>query len=547
MKNIKKIAALVITISMLVGLLSGCTATAEGKALIEAMLKTQTIKSSQSDMLMTLNLDATGLSEPDAASFAQVSAMLKDAKLSMNMKHAANEDMTAAKAEVGMDMTLGGMSMEMGVWVDMDYSGSEPRLKEVIKLPSMVFAAVPEMAGKEYIVMDLGDMMQTAGTDASGSSVDYSDLMKVGKELQEKANTFLGSYLAQYDPGFKFISDAGMKEITTPEGKVNAHIYRVSLDDKSAKKLVRYTVNNLADNKDAMAFIKEYMELVQSMSSITTTPASQPEELDKIMADFEAAKPELLAKFNDYMDQLENVQLLGDKGIVIEYAVDEEGFVVNQSTSLNLAIDMAKLAAVMGTESEASGTINAVIDFNTLTYNINKDVNIEMPVLTPENSMDFNEYMDTAMQEAASAQNLTAAPTAAKVLVDGNPVSFDAYTINGSNYFKLRDLAAALKGTPKQFDVAWDGVNNNINLISNKAYTAVGGELVPGDGSEKLPVLNTSAILKDGVQIYLEAYKIDGNSYFKLRDFAQAFNVGITWDNATKTIGIDTASGYVAP
>jgi len=547
MKNIKKLTALVIAVIMLVGLLSGCTATAEGKALVEAMLKTQTIKSSQNDMEITLKLDAAGLSQADAASFAQASAMLKDAKLSMSMKQAANEELTAAKAEIGMDMTVGGMSMKMGVWADMDYSGSEPKFKEVIKFPAAVFAAAPAMAGKEYMVMDLGAMMKTAETDAPGSGVDYSNIMKAGKELQEKADAFLGSYLAQYDPGFKFISDAGMKEITTPEGKVNAHIYKVSLDDKSAKKLVRYTVNNLADNKDAMAFINEYLEFVQSMSAVTATPTVQPEELDGIMADFEAAKPEMLAKFNGYMDRLENVQLLGDKGIVIEYAIDGEGFVINQSTSLNLAIDMAELAAVLDTDSEATGTINAAIDFNTLTYNINKDINIEMPVLTPENSMDFNEYMDAVVQAAVSAQNLTAAPTAAKVLVDGKSVSFDAYTINGSNYFKLRDLAAALNGTPKQFDVAWDGATNTINLISDKAYTAVGGELVPGDGSEKLPVLNTSAILKDGVQIRLEAYKIDGNSYFKLRDFAQAFNVGVTWDDTTKTIGIDTASGYVAP
>ncbi|HWR61188.1 MAG TPA: hypothetical protein VN580_06220, partial [Clostridia bacterium] len=361
--------ALVITISMLVGLLSGCTATAEGKAIFEAMMKTQTIKSSQSDMEITLKLDSTGLNESDAASFAQVSAMLKDAKLSMNMKHVANEDMTAAKAEVGMDMTLDGMSMEMGVWADMDYSGSEPRLKEVIKLPALVFASVPAMAGKEYIVMDLGKELRAAETDASGSSADYSDIMKAGKELQEKANAFLGSYLAQYDPGFKFLSDAGTKEITTPEGKVNAHIYRVSLDDKSAKKLVRYTVNNLAENENAMAFINEYLKFVQQVSLSTAAPASQPAELDRIMADFEAKKPELLAEFNAYMDRLENVRLLGDKGIVIEYAIDEEGFVVNQSTSLNLAIDMAELAAAMDAGSEVTGTINAVIDFNTLTYN----------------------------------------------------------------------------------------------------------------------------------------------------------------------------------
>src|SRR5690606_9905822 len=69
-------------------------------------------------------------------------------------------------------------------------------------------------------------------------------------------------------------------------------------------------------------------------------------------------------------------------------------------------------------------------------------------------------------------------PTSSKVLVNGNAVQFDAYNINGNNYFKLRDFAQAVNNTEKNFEVTWDGKNNAINLISNKPYTSVGGELV---------------------------------------------------------------------
>jgi hypothetical protein len=181
-----------------------------------------------------------------------------------------------------------------------------------------------------------------------------------------------------------------------------------------------------------------------------------------------------------------------------------------------------------------------------LTYSINKEINIEMPTLTAENSMDFNKYMEVVMQSALEAQGLTATPSEAAVLLDGKPVSFDLYNINGSNYIGLRDLAAALKDSTRQFDVTWDKSGNAIKLTTNKAYTAVGGELVPGARSEKIPVLNTSAIVKDGVQIHLQSYKIDGSNYVRLRDIAQAFDLGITWDAATKTIGVDTTSGYKA-
>lgn len=139
-----------------------------------------------------------------------------------------------------------------------------------------------------------------------------------------------------------------------------------------------------------------------------------------------------------------------------------------------------------------------------------------------------------------------ATPTASTVLVNGTSTEFEAYTINGNNYFKLRDLAQVVNGTEKNFEVEWDGAKNAINLISNKAYTPAGGELAKGDNTAKNATPTTSKIYKDGVELSLTAYTIGGNNFFKLRDIAQAFNIGVTWDGLTKTVGIDTSIGYVA-
>lgn len=142
--------------------------------------------------------------------------------------------------------------------------------------------------------------------------------------------------------------------------------------------------------------------------------------------------------------------------------------------------------------------------------------------------------------------SVSALPTNSKVLVNGKEVSFDAYNINGNNYFKLRDLATVVSGTEKQFEVEWDNEKNAINLVSDKPYTVAGGEMSVGDGKEKTGNLNTAKIYKDGEEVELTAYNINNNNYFKLRDIAQAFNIGITWDNLTMTIGIDTAIDYIA-
>jgi len=139
---------------------------------------------------------------------------------------------------------------------------------------------------------------------------------------------------------------------------------------------------------------------------------------------------------------------------------------------------------------------------------------------------------------------LTATPTSSKVLVDGKEIAFDAYNILGNNYFKLRDLAYVLNGTPKQFEVGYDGKNDAISLIDGKPYTPVGGEMASKGKGIKTPTPTKSKIYLDGKEISPQAYNIDGNNYFKLRDIGEAFDFGVDWDGAKNTISIDTGKKY---
>ena len=139
-----------------------------------------------------------------------------------------------------------------------------------------------------------------------------------------------------------------------------------------------------------------------------------------------------------------------------------------------------------------------------------------------------------------------AKPTSAKVLVNGAVTTFDAYEINGNNYFKLRDVAHVLSGTEKQFEVTWDGAKSAINLIPNQAYTDVGGEMMAGSGKQQTAKLSTDTVYLNGKQVELTAYTINGNNYFKLRDLGNTFDFAVTWDGASQTIAIDTATGYTS-
>jgi hypothetical protein len=153
---------------------------------------------------------------------------------------------------------------------------------------------------------------------------------------------------------------------------------------------------------------------------------------------------------------------------------------------------------------------------------------------------------DGEQAATATSGKQTAKPTSASVVVNGKQFAFEAYTINGNNFFKLRDLAMGVNGSEKQFEVSWDADKNAINLISASPYTPVGGEMViSAEPKSVTGFATTSKIYKDGKEIQFTAYNIGGNNYFKLRDIAQAFNIGVTWDGKTQTIAIDTAVDYI--
>lgn len=140
------------------------------------------------------------------------------------------------------------------------------------------------------------------------------------------------------------------------------------------------------------------------------------------------------------------------------------------------------------------------------------------------------------VQAAEPVQTTAALPTSSFVLVDGKPVAFEAYNIEGNNYFKLRDLAAAFSGSDKQFGVQWDGEKQAISLQSNQPYT---GKIFANDNAkQKNATINKAVIYKDGEKVPLQAYNIDGNTYFKLRDIGKLFDFPVNFDAAKNQIAV---------
>ncbi len=148
-------------------------------------------------------------------------------------------------------------------------------------------------------------------------------------------------------------------------------------------------------------------------------------------------------------------------------------------------------------------------------------------------------------QEEESDIPVEAIPSNARILVDGEEIVFDAYNINGNNFFKLRDLAYTLSESQKGFDVTWNAEDRIISIFPDTPYTATGGEMLIEDTNQTTGILNVDQIQMDGEEIKLLAYNIGGNNYFKLRDIANQLDFGVSWEVESKTVIINTDNSYI--
>lgn len=150
-----------------------------------------------------------------------------------------------------------------------------------------------------------------------------------------------------------------------------------------------------------------------------------------------------------------------------------------------------------------------------------------------------------------------ATPTNSRVIVNGVEICFDAYMINGNNYFKLRDIAQAISGTDSTFNVAWypdfaawsalpggGTTYGAIELITGVDYVPVGGELSAGVPGVVTAVENFSPTFVDASQKEVLSYTIRDNNYYKLRDLGKALNFEVVWDSVNNCILINTEMPY---
>lgn len=135
---------------------------------------------------------------------------------------------------------------------------------------------------------------------------------------------------------------------------------------------------------------------------------------------------------------------------------------------------------------------------------------------------------------------LTATNSNAKLLVDGDEVEVSGYTVNDSNYYKIRDIAMVLRTTASRFDVAWDESLSAIAISKGVKYTIVGGELSEENSTALNVEQNSAPVYVDGEEKEVLSYNINGNTYFKIRDIGDMVGFGVDWDGDAQAVIVRT-------
>lgn len=136
--------------------------------------------------------------------------------------------------------------------------------------------------------------------------------------------------------------------------------------------------------------------------------------------------------------------------------------------------------------------------------------------------------------------SLTATNSNVKLVVDGQEVEVSGYTVNDSNYYKIRDIAMVLRTTDSKFNVEWDETLSAVSVTTGEKYEIIGGELSEDDGSSLNVEQNSAPIYVDGEEHEFLSYNINGSTYFKIRDIGDMAGFGVDWDGDTQTVVIRT-------
>ena len=144
----------------------------------------------------------------------------------------------------------------------------------------------------------------------------------------------------------------------------------------------------------------------------------------------------------------------------------------------------------------------------------------------------------TLMPMSMASSEEKAMESTQKFTVNGEAREIRAYIIKGKNYLRLRDAAAALRGTKAQFQVDYDNDKNLVSIERNKPYEDPSNTKIYSSQKELWATMRNMDVLIDGKEKKLKSAFIIETNFIELRDLAKLMGFDVGYDAPTKTVAI---------
>ena len=144
----------------------------------------------------------------------------------------------------------------------------------------------------------------------------------------------------------------------------------------------------------------------------------------------------------------------------------------------------------------------------------------------------------TLMPMSMASSEEKAMESTQKFTVNGEAREIRAYIIKGKNYLRLRDAAAALRGTKAQFQVDYDNDKNLVSIERNKPYEDPSNTKIYSSQKELWATMKNMDVLIDGKEKKLKSAFIIETNYIELRDLAKLVGFSVSYDAPTRTVVI---------
>lgn len=381
-----------VAIAMLVFVIPASIVNAQTKTLTDAILKTNMATSIESNGKLNLTFIAEGLSEQDQQDFSFISELLNNLQVNFNSKLSGNSAGTISKQYAKMSANVGGSPYSGELWSDINLTGKTPIAKGIVKSPQLFEMMLPPEYMNKYMLLDFEQIKKMPEMQSQLGSMDFGKMISENKELQQLILTIFEKYSSKLHLDYSLVSNIN-------------NLYKVKVDDSQFKDIIRKVVNLTSKDKELQGLIKDFMvtEMKNSGSSTDEINAMKV-DMNQMFTTLESE--DFLDKFNQMMDNLNDVNILGDKGIDITYTLDENGYITSTKGDIKLVLDMAKLSKAFGesaSEGIPTGTYTAGINFELNNSNINGNVDIDLPILTSANSFNIMDLFDEPNSQPTKA------------------------------------------------------------------------------------------------------------------------------------------------